>query len=192
MPSATHDNCLSCGAPLKVNARKCDVCGAICQEPDEPPEAWIGRTVDGKYTVDSILGVGGMGMVFEATRVLVGDKVALKVLYPRLLSSTLQRELFRDEAIASARLSHANVVTVFDTGLSADTGNAYIAMELLRGRTLKELLRDQAPMPYDTLLPIALQICEGLHTAHSALKSSIATLSRITFILSRLAMAKNE
>ncbi|MEE2786354.1 MAG: serine/threonine-protein kinase [Myxococcota bacterium] len=168
MPSATHDNCLSCGARLKVDAKKCDVCGAICQEPDEPPEAWIGRTVDGKYTVESILGVGGMGMVFEATRVLVGDQVAVKVLYPRLLSSALQRELFRDEAIASARLSHPNVVTVFDTGLSSDTGNAYIAMELLRGRTLKELLREQAPMPYETLLPIALEICEGLHTAHSA------------------------
>ena len=58
--------------------RKCGVCGAICQEPDEPPEAWIGRTVDGKYIVERVLGVGGMGMVFEASRVLVGDKVALK------------------------------------------------------------------------------------------------------------------
>ena len=100
-------------------------------EPDEPPEAWVGRILDGKYAILSVLGVGGMGMVFSARRVLIGDEVALKVLYPRLLQSPLQRDLFRDEAIAAARLSHRNVVTVYDAGFAEDESVAYIAMELL-------------------------------------------------------------
>ena len=158
--------CLSCGASMKASAKSCAVCGAKNVEPDEPPEAWLGRVIDNKYELTRILGVGGMGMVFAANRTLVGDEVALKVLYPRLLRSTLQRNLFRDEAIAAARLSHKNVVTVFDTGFSQETGAAYIAMELLEGDTLKVLLREQAPMDPEALLPILIQVCQGLSAAH--------------------------
>lgn len=153
---------------MEPKAAKCPACGAKNVQPDEPPEAWIGRIIDGKYEIQKVLGVGGMGMVFAARRTLVGDEVALKVLYPRLLESTLQRDLFRDEAIASARLSHRNVVTVFDTGFSEDTGAAYIAMELLHGKTLKVLLREQAPAAPELLIPIAIQVCHGLAAAHRA------------------------
>ena len=116
----------------------------------------------------SVLGVGGMGMVFSARRVLIGDEVALKVLYPRLLQSPLQRDLFRDEAIAAARLSHRNVVTVYDAGFAEDESVAYIAMELLKGRTLKDLLRERAPLAPGEFIPLASQVCEGLAAAHSA------------------------
>ena len=58
MSNSNYDACLSCGARIRADAKKCGVCGAICQEPDEPPEAWIGRTVDGKYIVERVLGVG--------------------------------------------------------------------------------------------------------------------------------------
>jgi len=124
--------------------------------------------IDGKYEILEVVGVGGMGMVFRARRTLVGDEVALKVLFPRFLESELQRRLFQDEAVASARLSHPNVVTVFDAELDPEQGYAYIAMELLRGRTYKVLLREEAPMPPEVVLPLMEQVCAGLVAAHQA------------------------
>jgi serine/threonine protein kinase len=132
-----------------------------------PPEEWIGEVIDNKYRIKGILGVGGMGMVFRAKRVMVGDEVALKILFPRLLRSALQRRLFQDEAIASARLSHPHVVTVYDADLAGDD-TAYIAMELLHGHTLKDLMKAEAPMEPLRLLAVAMQICDGLSAAHKA------------------------
>ena len=124
--------------------------------------------IDHKYAIERVLGVGGMGMVFRAKRVLVGDVVALKVLFPRFLESPLQRRLFEDEGIAAARLAHPNVVTVFDAELSNETGVAYIAMELLEGQPLKDLLKARAPMPAAEVAAIGAQICEALVAAHGA------------------------
>lgn len=158
--------CLHCGAPVPPGASACPACGQP-QVAEDPPEAWIGRVIDGKYQVEAILGIGGMGMVFEARRVLIGDRVALKVLYPRFLESPLQRRLFRDEAIATARLSHDNVLAVYDADVSAE-GHAYIAMELLSGRTLKAVLREKAPMPAGELVGYMVEVCAGLEAAHRA------------------------
>lgn len=159
--------CPRCGAQVTDDLTHCLTCGAT-QVRDDPPDAWIGREVDGKYAIERVLGVGGMGMVFAARRVLVGDVVALKVLFPRFLASPLQRRLFRDEAVAVARLSHPNVVTVFDAELQPHDGSAYIAMELLEGRTFKALLRDEAPLDPLRALPIMVQVCTGLTAAHQA------------------------
>lgn len=146
----------------------CGDCGQHQVDRDDPPEAWIGRTIDGKFEIEEVLGVGGMGMVFRARRSLVGDEVALKVLFPRFLESPLQRKLFEDEAVASARLTHTNVVTVFDAEFKPEEGYAYIAMELLRGRTYKEMLRERAPMQPAEVLPVMMQVCDGLAAAHQA------------------------
>ena len=135
---------------------------------DDPPEAWIGRTIAGKYAITQVIGIGGMGMVFRAQRVLIGDEVALKVLFPRFLSNDLQCTLFKDEAVAAARLSHENCVTVFDTELHRDQGLAYIAMELLEGYPLKRALKERAPMDPAELLPTIIQVCDGLAAAHHA------------------------
>jgi serine/threonine protein kinase len=168
MSGFSNITCLHCGASMPDDDERCPACGEVQLIPDESPEAWVGRTIDGKYELITILGVGGMGMVFEAERALVGDRIALKVLFPRLLESPLQRRLFDDEAIVAARLSHPNVVTVFDAEFSAAERTAYIAMELLEGRTLKKLLREAAPMSPDVILPIAIEICSALAAAHSA------------------------
>ena len=144
---------------------------------DERPEAWIGGVVDGKYRLDRVLGAGGMGMVFEARRLLVGDDVALKVLFPRYMARVLQRRLFRDEAVAAARLSHPNVVIVYDASVAecarADGGGpaaeiAYIAMERLRGRTLRHMLRDEAPLSPEVAVPVFVDVARGLTAAHAA------------------------
>jgi serine/threonine-protein kinase len=160
--------CPRCGQVVASDATHCDACGQAQPGRDDPPEAWLGRLVDGKYAIEGILGVGGMGMVFRARRVLVGDQVALKVLFPRFLESPLQRRLFEDEAIAAARLTHPNVVTVFDAEFSVETGVAYIAMELLEGRPLKQLLKERAPMPAGDVASIMAQVCDALAAAHTA------------------------
>lgn len=158
--------CPRCGHVVNVDSTHCGTCGQH-QVHDDPPEAWIGRTIDGKYAVTGVLGLGGMGMVFRATRLVVGDEVALKVLFPRFLESPLQRQLFRDEGIAAARLAHRNVVTVFDGDLGdGDSQVAYIAMELLQGETYKVVLRERAPMAPIDVIPIMLQVCDGLTAAH--------------------------
>ncbi len=146
----------------------CGDCGQHQVDRDDPPEAWVGRVIDGKYEIEEVVGVGGMGMVFRARRLLVGDEVALKVLFPRFLQSELQRKLFEDEAVAAARLSHPNVVTVFDADFAKDEGHAYIAMELLRGHTFKQVLREKAPMPPADVIPVMVQVCDGLVAAHQA------------------------
>ena len=164
---STHP-CPRCGEAVLSASTHCGGCGQHQVDRDDPPEAWVGRTIDGKYEIEDVVGVGGMGMVFRARRLLVGDEVALKVLFPRFLESALQRTLFEDEAVAAARLSHPNVVTVFDADFASDEGHAYIAMELLRGQTYKQLLRERAPMAPGEVLPLMQQVCDGLAAAHQA------------------------
>ena len=166
--SPSNYPCPACGVPVESHDIQCGGCGNKLSAGGLEPEDWVGRNIDGKYFIDSTLGVGGMGMVFRARRVLVGDEVALKILFPRFLESSLQRRLFRDEAVASARLSHPNVITVFDASISDGDAIAYIAMELLEGRSLKQLFREQAPMAPEALIPIAIEICTGLEAAHRA------------------------
>jgi serine/threonine protein kinase len=167
MASLSRNPCPRCGADVSSDWTHCGVCGTPQIGADEVPDAWIGRVIDRKYTIEGVLGVGGMGMVFRARRALVGDTIALKVLYPRFLESPLQRRLFAAEAVASARLSHPNVVHVYDADRDAD-GIAYLAMEVLEGRTFRDLLREEAPLHPATLLPLAIQICRGLEAAHQA------------------------
>ena len=159
--------CPDCGANVATDTTHCPACGVSQLGPEDAPQHWLGKVVDGKYEIEDVLGIGGMGMVFKARRVLVGDYVALKVLYPRFLLSPLQRRLFTDEARAAARLSHQNVVTVFDADTTED-GAAYIAMELLIGRTFKDQLKAEAPMPAARVIPVMLGVCSGLAAAHRA------------------------
>jgi len=126
----------------------------------------MGETIDGKYEVEELLGAGGMGMVFKARRALLGDEVALKILFPHLLKSDLQRRLFTDEAISTAQVSHPNVITIYDAFTDEQYKVSYMAMELLKGQSFKELMLSEAPMAPKLLYPIFIQACAGLHAAH--------------------------
>ncbi len=158
--------CFRCHAPVEQQSGLCPLCGDDLSDARENPTAQIGRVIAQKYTLESLLGVGGMGMVFRARRHLIEDEVALKLLYSAFLKSPLQRNLFRNEALASARLSHPNIVTLYDWDLSDETRTAYLAMELLNGRPLKELLREKAPLPLKEALPILIDVSAALAAAH--------------------------
>jgi beta-lactam-binding protein with PASTA domain/predicted Ser/Thr protein kinase len=123
-----------------------------------------GTIVDGRYRILSRLGAGGMADVFLAEDEQLGRKVALKLLYSRFAEDPGFVERFRREAQAAAGLQHPNVVSVYDRG-SYD-GTYYIAMEYLPGRSLKQLIRQEAPLDPVRAIDIALQILKAARFAH--------------------------
>lgn len=127
-------------------------------------ESLIGTTLAGSYRVDSLLGVGGMGAVFQAHHLLLKRDVAVKVLHPELLSNEDMSKRFDREAQSAARLDHPNIIPVTEFG-STDDGMKYMVMQLLSGQELGDLLTG----PLDPLRAIELevQILRGLEHAHA-------------------------
>jgi eukaryotic-like serine/threonine-protein kinase len=128
------------------------------------PEMEADTIVDGRYKVLSRLGTGGMADVFLAEDLQLGRKVALKLLHRRFAEDPGFVERFRREAQAAAGLQHPNVVSVYDRGAYDDT--YYIAMEYLSGRTLKQLIRDDAPLDPIRAIDITIQILKAARFAH--------------------------
>src|ERR1700730_3019972 len=119
----------------------------------------------GPYEILSPLGAGGMGEVYRARDTRLGREVAIKVL-PAALSSDPERlKRFEREAQAASSLNHPNIVTIHDIG-SADSVS-YIAMELVNGETLREVLR-AGPLAARRALEVAAQVASGLAAAHQA------------------------
>jgi eukaryotic-like serine/threonine-protein kinase len=128
------------------------------------PEPTRDALVDGRYRVVSRLGTGGMADVFLAEDQQLGRQVALKLLHRRFAEDPDFVERFRREAQAAAGLQHPNVVSVYDRGES--DGTYYIAMEYLPGRTLKQVIRDEAPLDPIRAIDIAIQILKAARFAH--------------------------
>ena len=124
----------------------------------------IGRTVAGKFVVEALLGGGAMGEVFRARHVELGTHVALKIMRPDVASEPTFRERFAREARTASRLDHPNIVRVLDYG--EDDGIVYLAMELIEGRTLLELLRQEHPLPDVRVADILAQTLAAAGAAH--------------------------
>ncbi|HWE32873.1 MAG TPA: Stk1 family PASTA domain-containing Ser/Thr kinase [Solirubrobacteraceae bacterium] len=123
-----------------------------------------GTLVDNRYKVLSRLGAGGMADVFLAEDQQLRRQVALKLLHRRFAEDPGFVERFRREAQAAANLQHPNVVSVYDRG--AYDGTYYIAMEYLAGRTLKQLIREEAPLEPVRAIDITIQILKAARFAH--------------------------
>ena len=123
------------------------------------------RVFEGKYRLDERLGGGGMGTVYRATHLLIDRPVAIKVLSQRFVGDSTAKQRFRREARAAGRMHHPNAVSVTDFGATAD-GYLYIVMELLEGRTLRELLAREAPLDVARIVSIMLQTCAAVSAAH--------------------------
>jgi len=106
-----------------------------------------------------------MGEVYRARDTRLGREVAVKVLLPEVSGDQSRRARFEQEARSASALNHPNIVAVYDVG-SVDS-TIYLAMELVEGRTLRELLADGA-LPSRKLLDVAVQVAEGLAKAHEA------------------------
>ena len=120
--------------------------------------------VDGRYRIIERIGSGGMADVYEAEDTQLGRRVALKLLYRRFAEDAEFVERFRREASSAAGLTHPNVVQVFDRG--EWDGTYYIAMELLEGRNLKEVVREHGALDPALAVDIVLQILKAARFAH--------------------------
>jgi len=120
--------------------------------------------IDGRYRILRRIGSGGMADVYCAEDSHLGRQVAIKVLHRRFAQDQEFVERFRREAKSAAGLNHPNVVGVFDRG--EHEGTYYIAMELLTGRTLKDIVTAEAPLPQDRVVDIGTQILEAAGFAH--------------------------
>src|SRR6476660_6018741 len=132
-----------------------------------PSDPLIGHTLDGKYRIEHRLGGGGMGKVYRARHLLIDRAVAVKVLNKRLVEEEASRVRFQREAKAAGRLQHLNAVAVTDFGESSE-GYVYIVMELLEGRTLREILAKEAPLETARAVSMMLQASAAVAAAHEA------------------------
>jgi serine/threonine protein kinase len=123
----------------------------------------------GPYEILSPIGAGGMGEVYKARDTRLERTVAIKVLPASFSSDADRLRRFEQEARAASALSHPNIVAVYDVG-RVDT-TSYIAMELVLGKTVRELLAS-GPLSFKRTLSIAAQAADGLAKAHAAVSST--------------------
>src|SRR5947209_12563809 len=133
---------------------------------EEDSSSLVGKVLDGQYQIEALLGKGGMGAVYRARHILLGDCVAIKILPPEMRSNSEWVRRFRREGQAARRFRHPNAVTVYDLRTAAD-GTIYMVMEYVEGHTLdaeiKKRGRFTAPEALETLEPIL----SVLDTAHA-------------------------
>ena len=129
------------------------------------PDPLVGRVLDRRYRMDAVLGAGGVGVVYRGTHTHLNRPVAIKVLHPHFGEIEDLRRRFEREAKALSTLAHPNIVAISDYGIA--DGMPYLAMELLEGRTLAELLDGDGPPEPDVAIDIVRQILRGLAFAHT-------------------------
>jgi len=127
-------------------------------------DPWLGQVVAGRFRVESLLGEGGMGRVYEATQLGLDRRVAVKVLHPHLASREELCLRFEREARTSSMLNHRNSVIVYDFGRWE--GQLFLAMEYLEGRGLDRVLLREHPMSAERVVFFMAQLCDVLSVAH--------------------------
>ena len=125
-----------------------------------------GSVVDNRYDIVRPLGSGGMGEVYLARDRTLGRDVALKILRSQYANDKESAERFKREASSAARLSHPNIVQVYDRGDTED-GSSYIAMEYIPGGTLKERITEEGPLDARLAASYGYQVAEALGAAHA-------------------------
>jgi eukaryotic-like serine/threonine-protein kinase len=127
----------------------------------------VGRTLDEKYYVEERLGSGGMGKVYRARHLSMDRPVAIKLLHTRFSEDEAARQRLLTEARTAVTLNHSNAVSVTDCGQTVE-GWIYIVMELLEGRTLREVISREAPLETARATSIMLQASDAVAAAHQA------------------------
>ena len=127
----------------------------------------VERTVGGRYRLERLVGGGGMGAVYEATDLRLNRRIAIKILSAKMFGNREALRRFEREAQTSAKLSHRNIIRVYDYGLLG-TGGAYLVMELVSGETLAALIKREGCIPPQTAADYFNQLLEAVKAAHAA------------------------
>ncbi|MCB9786877.1 MAG: SUMF1/EgtB/PvdO family nonheme iron enzyme [Deltaproteobacteria bacterium] len=134
---------------------------------ERPGDPLVGSVFEERYRIEALIGRGGFGAVYRATQLGMDRPVAIKVLKAEFVHDLKEVARFQLEARAIANLHHPGIVLVHDFGASAD-GRLYLVMELLEGRTLASILRDEAPLDPQRALDLVCQAADALSEAHRA------------------------
>jgi eukaryotic-like serine/threonine-protein kinase len=155
--------CPKCGVEYPDATTLCPADGVALEK---DPDSLIGTTLAGKYRIDARLNEGGMGTVYRGTHVLMDKTVAIKVLRPSLAADEKIVARFSREARAASRISHPHALSVTDFG-EDESGHVFLVMEYLSGKTLKQVIRDEGPLPLARVVDITRQIGDALNAAHA-------------------------
>ena len=131
-------------------------------------DPFVGRLLDGRYRLDEAVARGGMATVYRATDTRLDRVVAVKVMRPALAEDPEFVDRFTREAKSAARLSSPEVVAVHDQGTDAATSTAYLVMEYVAGRTLRDLILERGALPPSRALQLFEPVLHALAAAHRA------------------------
>lgn len=123
-----------------------------------------GSKIGDRYEIESVIGEGGMGLVYSARHSMVGKKVAVKMLHQNLTSDGLAVQRFHQEARAASALDHPNLVNIFDFGVTP-SGSPYLVMDFIDGVSLSDLI-DGTALEVSRAVKIFMQVCDALAVAH--------------------------
>src|SRR6266566_916778 len=155
--------CTICKAKYDDSISFCPTDGEVLED---DPSSIVGTVLDGQYKIESLLGKGGMGAVYLARHILLGDRVAIKILPPEVRNNAEWLRRFRREGQAARRFRHVNAVTVYDLRTAAD-GTIYMVMEYVEGHTLDAELKMRGRFTAAEAFEILEPIMSVLNTAHA-------------------------
>jgi serine/threonine-protein kinase len=153
-------------AAMPAAAMQSAPAAAPIRPPAQSVESLIGRTLNHRYLVEDKIGEGGFGAVFRGKQIATGREVALKILHPHNSSDQTIIARFRREAEACSKLRDTHTVTTYDFD-ETDDGVLYLAMELLRGRSLHQLQKSDGVLPAERVMNILDQVAQSLGEAHA-------------------------
>src|SRR5678816_117730 len=155
--------CTTCKAKYDDSVSFCSIDGEVLEA---DPASIVDTVLDGQYQMEALLGKGGMGAVYRARHILLGDRVAIKVLPPEVRTNAEWLRRFRREGQAARRFRHPNAVTVYDLRTAAD-GTIYMVMEYVEGHTLDHELKTRGQFTAREAFEILTPIMSVLETAHA-------------------------
>src|SRR5829696_9736117 len=155
--------CPTCNKTYPEEHTYCPRDGEVLQE---SPESFVGRVIDGKYRIEGFIAQGGMGAVYRARHILLGDDVVIKTLRAEMRNNTEWLRRFQREGKAARAFRHPNSVTVYDLSSGSD-GQVYMVMEYVEGHTLDKELKARGRFTAGEALEVLEPVAEVLDAAHA-------------------------